>query len=173
MSFMRDVDLDHVARQVAARAPQVDLEGERVGARAGVEHPLQRRVRDDAAVPVELAVDLGRREARRQRAAGDHVLRADLVGGVVEVDEVAGPDVGGADAEADFLGVDPVEVDQAFEQRLERPDVVVGEVARIAGRREDRRRKARLEEFRRAQHQRRHRAHLVHELMLAGRCVKS
>ena len=106
MSFWRIVELDHVARQLAARAPQVDLEGQRVLARRGVEHPLQRRVGDDAAVPVILAVDLGRREARRQRAAGDDMRRADLVRGAVEIDEVAGPDVDCADAEAHLARID-------------------------------------------------------------------
>ncbi len=74
MSFWRDIDLDHVARQLAARAPQIDLEGERVLARPAVEHPLQRRVGDDAAVPVVVAVDLDGGEARRQGAARHDVL---------------------------------------------------------------------------------------------------
>ena len=53
--------------------------------------------------------------------------RSDLVGQAVEVGEVAGLDVGGADAEAGLFGVDAVEIDQPFEQRLERRDVVEGE----------------------------------------------
>ena len=46
------------------------------------------------------------------------------VGGVVEIDEVAGADVDGADAEAHLAGVDAVEIDQALQRRLERRGVV-------------------------------------------------
>ncbi len=49
---------------------------------------------------------------------------ADLVGLVLEVDEVAGLDVDRADAEAGLPGVDAVEIDQAFQQALERLGVV-------------------------------------------------
>ena len=104
---------------LAARAPEVDLEGERVLPRAVVDDPLQRRVRDEAAVPIIFAFDLDGREAGRQRAARHHVLGADRVRRVVEIDEVAGANVDRADAEAHFAGIDPVEVDEPFERRLE------------------------------------------------------
>ncbi len=56
------------ARHGAARAEQVDLQHhQRLAARMGVEHVLQRRVGDDAAVPVVLAFDVHRREARAAR----------------------------------------------------------------------------------------------------------
>ncbi len=164
--LLAHVDFDHIARQLAAGAPQVDLEGERVLARPGIEHPLQRRVGDDAAVPVELAVDLGGGKARRQRAAGHDMGGGDLVRLVVEIGEVAGPDVGGADAEAGLARIDPVEIHQALEQRLERRDVVEAEVPGIAGRREDRRRKARLEEAGCAHQHDAQGAPLVHDLVL-------
>jgi len=109
------VRLDHVAGQVTAGTPQVHLEGERILPRLGVEHPLQRRVGDDAAVPVVLAVDLDRWETRRQGAARHDVLRPDPMGLVVEVDEVPGFDVDRADAESLLLGIDAVEVDQLLE----------------------------------------------------------
>jgi hypothetical protein len=91
---------------------------------------LQRRVRDDAAVPIELAVDSAAGKPGGSEPLAMTCSRPDLGFIVVEVDEVAGLDVGGADAEAHFLGIDPVEIDQPFEQRIERRDVVVGEVRR-------------------------------------------
>src|ERR1700728_199237 len=57
--------LGHGARHPPAPAPQVDLEGECVTPRLALEHPLQRGIRHQAAVPVELALDLDRGEARR------------------------------------------------------------------------------------------------------------
>ena len=52
-------DFRHVARRLPLRAPKIDLEGERVLA-AGIvlNHPLQRRVGHEAAIPVLLAIDL-------------------------------------------------------------------------------------------------------------------
>ncbi len=118
-------DLGHGARQDAARAPQIDLEGERVARRTALEHPAQRCVRDQAAVPVVLALDLDRRKGRRQGAARHHVLGADAVGGVVEIDEVSGRHVDRTDAEARLAGVDPIEIDQPLEGRLQRRRIVV------------------------------------------------
>ena len=90
----------------SARGEQVDLEDHEVAPALLVEDVLQRRVRDEAAVPVGLALDLDRREARRQGAGGHDVLRADPVAPGVEVGEVAGADVDGADAEAGRPRVD-------------------------------------------------------------------
>ena len=89
--------LDQIARKLAAGAPQIDLKGERVLAGPAVEHPVERRIGDEPTVPILLTLDLGRREAGRQRAARHHVRRADLVGGAVEVDEVASANIDGAD----------------------------------------------------------------------------
>ena len=75
---------DHVveiAWQVAARAPQVDLERDRVLAGVARDHPLQRRIRDETAVPIELAIHLDGRTTGRQRPARHDVLGPDLVRG--------------------------------------------------------------------------------------------
>src|SRR5690242_12684560 len=107
-------DLSEAPWKLPVRAPEVDLEGERVLARTLLDHPLQRCVRDETPIPVVFALDLGRRKARRQRAARHHVLRADLVRAVIEIDEVAGAHVYSADAEAHFARIDAVEIDQPF-----------------------------------------------------------
>src|SRR5258708_15923739 len=44
--------LGHVAREGAARAPEIDLEGQCVLARLALEHPLQGRVRNPSPTPV-------------------------------------------------------------------------------------------------------------------------
>ena len=51
ISFWRVSALEQIARKLAAGAPQIDLEGERVLSRPAVQHPLQRRVGDETAVP--------------------------------------------------------------------------------------------------------------------------
>ena len=51
-------DFGKVSRHLAMRAPDVDLESERVLAWTGLDHPLQWRIGDETAVPVELAVNL-------------------------------------------------------------------------------------------------------------------
>ena len=112
-------DLGQIARNLAARAPEIHLKGQRVLARALLDHPLQRRVRDEASVPVELALDLDRRKAGRKRAARHHVLGSDRMRFVVEVDEIAGAHVHRADAEAHLAGIDPVEVDKPLERALQ------------------------------------------------------
>ena len=60
-------DLAKRARNGAAGAPQVDLEGQRVLALGAFEHPLQRRVGDQPAVPIMFALDLDRGESRAAR----------------------------------------------------------------------------------------------------------
>ena len=62
-----------------------------------VEHRLDRRVRQDAAVPIELAVDADRRKGRRQRAGRHHVADAERHFAAVEIAHLGGPHVGGAD----------------------------------------------------------------------------
>src|SRR6185436_14499004 len=53
------------------------------------------------------------------RAACHHVLGADRVRGVVEVNEVPAAHIDSADAEAGFSGIDPVEVDEALQRGFE------------------------------------------------------
>src|SRR5262245_45616797 len=113
-------NLGQIGRKLAAGAPEIDLEGERVLPRAVVGDPLQRRVRDETTIPVVFALDLGCRESRRQRAARYRVLRADRVRRRVEIDEVTGADVHRTDAEAHLAGIDPIEVDESLERCLEK-----------------------------------------------------
>src|SRR5260370_22381715 len=80
---------EHVARKLAACAPQVDLEGHGVAPRLLLDHPLQGRVRDEAAVPVVLAFDLDGGKTGWQRAARHDVLGADRVRRAVEIDKMA------------------------------------------------------------------------------------
>src|SRR3546814_1249675 len=85
------------------------------------EDVFERGVGDQAAVPVGLVADLHWCERRRQRARGHDVFDADADAAAVEVFEVAGVDVGGADGQPDLLVlVDAVEVDHPLERRAQR-----------------------------------------------------
>jgi hypothetical protein len=55
----------HVSRQGAAGAEQVDLEDQRAQIVFLLEQILQRRVRDDTAIPVVFTIDLNCRQRRR------------------------------------------------------------------------------------------------------------
>src|SRR5262249_31518374 len=46
------IGIGKIARQLARGAPEIDLEGERVAPGPAVEHPLQRRVGNDPAIPI-------------------------------------------------------------------------------------------------------------------------
>src|SRR5258708_20757330 len=70
---------EHVARKLAVCAPQVDLEGHGIAPRLLLDHPLQGRVRDEAAVPVVLAFDLDGGKTGWHRGARHNVLWADRV----------------------------------------------------------------------------------------------
>jgi hypothetical protein len=111
--------LEHVARKLATSAPQVDLEGHGVAPRLLLDHPLQGRVRDEAAVPVVLAFDLDRGKTGRQRAARHDVLGADRVRRAVEIDEIAGAHVDRPDAETCDASIQAVEIHQMLERALE------------------------------------------------------
>ncbi len=89
-------DLGHVARKLAPRAPEIDLESEGIlSAGVALDHPLQRRVGHEAAIPVLLALDLDGGKAWWEGAACHDMLRPDRMSGAVEIDEVAGPDIDG------------------------------------------------------------------------------
>ena len=100
----------------ALRAEEIDLEHQHALVAVHVEQMLERRVGEDAAVPVVLAVDIDGRKARRQGGARHDVLRPDAALLAVEVDRVALADVGGADAEAHVLGVEQLEIDEPLER---------------------------------------------------------
>src|SRR5271157_3911576 len=89
--------LVEVLRQRAPGAEQVDLRDQGIESGRIVEHIPQRRVGHDAAVPVVVALDDDRRQARWQRPAGHDVFRTDCLPLTVEIDRVAGVDVDRAD----------------------------------------------------------------------------
>ena len=109
----------------ADRVPHVHGEDQRVAARVVVEDHLGRRVGEDAAVPVELAVDAHGRERRRQRARRHDVLDADLHVAAVEVAHLAGAHVRGADGQPRLAAVDEREIDQLGQRLLQRRGRVV------------------------------------------------
>ena len=117
------VPVEHLpdrVRLVAHRVPEMDGEDQRVLARIVVEDRLGRRVGEDAAVPVELAVDAHRRKRRRQRAGRHHVLDVDRHVAAVEVVHRAGAHMGGADGQPRPAIVDQVEVDQVAQGVFQR-----------------------------------------------------
>src|SRR5215467_5898677 len=74
-----------VAWIVAACAKKVDLKGQRAVPWQRFQNVAQGRVRDQATIPVGLAIDLNRREARGQGAARHHVLRPNNLASTVEI----------------------------------------------------------------------------------------
>ena len=150
-------DFREVTRELAARAPEIDLKHQRVwqplARHTRVRHkPLERRVRDEAAVPILLALDLDGWEAGWQCAACHHMLGSDDVRPGVEIDEVAAAHIDGAKAETrvPVVGVDPVEVDEALEGGFEWPRVIVARRLDRAGWMKPRIEESRLEEARRS-----------------------
>ena len=79
------------------RVPDMDGEDQRVPPGIVVEHGFRGGVREDAAVPIKLAVDPHRREGRRQRTGGHDVPDAKPGVTAVEIAHLAGADMGGAD----------------------------------------------------------------------------
>src|SRR5262249_13321341 len=77
------------AWKVAACAKKIDLKGQRTVPWQRLQNVAQGRVRDQATIPVGLASDLNRREARRQSAARHHVLRPNNLVSTVEIDKVS------------------------------------------------------------------------------------
>ena len=145
--------LDQIAREAAARAPQIDLKGQRILARLAGKHPLQRRVRNKTAIPIMFALDFGGRKTRRQGTARHDMFHADIMRGVVEIDEIAGSHIHRADAETGNAGIDEVEIHQAFEGRFQRGNIVIAQGINVSRYERHRRRDPRLEEARRAPEQ--------------------
>src|ERR1019366_9561570 len=142
--------LDQIAWEAAARAPQIDLKGQRILARPAGEHPLQRRVRNKAAVPIMFALDFGGGQAGWQGAARHDMFGANHMRGVVEIDEVARLYIHRADAETRPSGIDEVKVDEAFESRFQRGHVVIAQRISVPSCERQGRRDSRLEKARRA-----------------------
>ena len=93
-------DFRHRAWLGADRIPEVDGEDQRVPARVVVKHHLGRRVGEDAAVPVQLAVDAHGGKCRRQRTGRHDVLHVQLAAAAVEIRHLAGAHVRGPDRQA-------------------------------------------------------------------------
>jgi hypothetical protein len=72
-----------------------------------------------------LAIDVHGGKTRGQRAAGKDMLWPDLDLRIVKVHKSSGPDVYRSDAEANFLGIDAVEIHMPLQCGFERVRVVV------------------------------------------------
>src|SRR6266850_233500 len=147
-------DALHARRQEPARREKVDLEDDALTLARLVDQVVERGVRSEPAIPVELAVDFQRRESGRQRAARHDVAHVQALRGRIEISHVAGAHVDRANREAKLARVEAVEVDQPLERVLEQRGVVVADGADAAARLQRRRRKARCEESGHAEQQR-------------------
>src|SRR5271156_1161819 len=111
----------------AERIPEVDGEDERVPARVVVEHHFRRRVGENAAVPVEFAIDANGGKRWRQGARGHDIPDAERPIPAVEIAHLAGPYVRGADRQARLSPIDQIELDDLGERALQwRGRVVAG-----------------------------------------------
>ena len=99
----------------AAGREKVHLEDEMATARVILDHVLQRRIGYQATVPIVLSVDFRGGKAWRQSAACEDVLRPDLGLRIIEVREISCPHVYGSDAEANFSGINAVEIDKPLQ----------------------------------------------------------
>src|ERR1700751_2360960 len=126
--LLAQIDVGQIARQFPARAPQVDLKCEGVFAWSSIQNPLQWRIGNEAAIPIEFAVDLSGGKSWRERAAGHHMRWSDLVCGVVEIDEVPGCDIHGTDAEASGARIDAIEINQVLQHSFEWSHIVEAQV---------------------------------------------
>src|SRR5260370_39420673 len=76
-------DCRHRARLGANWIPEVDGEDERVPARVVVQYHLSGGIGEDAAVPIQLAVDAHRRKCRRESTGRPDVLYLQLAAAAV------------------------------------------------------------------------------------------
>lgn len=161
-------NLVQIPGQAAAGREKVHLEDEMATARIILDHVLQRRIRYQATVPIVLSVYFHGGKARRQSAAREDVLRPYLDLRIVEIREIARPDVYGPDAEANFSGINAVEIDEPLQCGFQRARVVVAgwrvaepPVGRLS----------RREEVRLAERQRMHCADLLSKVEWQTRAV--
>ncbi len=156
-----------------AGAEQVDLKHQRIDLVVLVQQMLQRRVGNDTAVPEMIGADFHHRERGRQRAAGHHVFGPDHFLLVVEIQEVAGEHVNGADREVDLARIDQVEIHQLQQGLAQRLGVIIAGRGFRAGGTEPRVDIVRLEEAGLAQRRRHPRTGEVAGLAIdvAVRCI--
>ena len=142
-------DLELVTRHVATRIEEIDLEDLQIARGVvDVQHMLQRRVGDEASVPVMATVDLDRRKAGRQSAGGGDMAGIEPGLAIVEIGEIAGADVDRPQAEPGLAIIEEIEVNEPF-QRLHQglgvigayPQVRIGQ--QLMGRGQARRKEAR------------------------------
>ena len=95
-------------------------EDQGVSARIVVEHRFGRRVRQDTAVPIQLAVDPDGGERRRQRAGRHDVFDAEDAVAAVEISHLAGADMGGTDRQPRPATVHQIEIDELGQGLLQR-----------------------------------------------------
>ena len=105
-------NLVQIPGQAAAGREKVHLEDEMATAGVILDHVLQRRIGYQTAVPIVLSVYFHGGKAWRQSTAREDVLRPYLGLRIIEVREIACPDVYGSDAEANFSGINAVEIDK-------------------------------------------------------------
>src|SRR5215471_5807793 len=124
-------DLEEIAGKFAACAPEIHLKREGILAEAVLGDPLQRRVRDQTAVPIIFAFDLGWGKSGRQRTACHNVLGADGVRCSIEIYEITGAHIDRPDAQSGFAGIDALKIDEALKRALQQLRVV--EACRLQG----------------------------------------
>ena len=103
-------------------------EDQRIPAWIVVEHSFRRRVRQDAPIPIELAVDPHGGKGRRQRARRHHMLHRQFAVAAVEIAHFAGADMSRADRETRRAAIGQIEIDELVQRLLERNGRIIAGV---------------------------------------------
>ena len=111
--------LPDASRLFALRVPDMDGEDQRVAARSIVENRLDRRVRENPAVPVKIAIDAHGRESRRQRARRHYVTNGEGHVPAVEIAHLARADLGRPDGQSGRGPCDEREIDELGQRLLQ------------------------------------------------------
>src|SRR5258708_38526710 len=93
---------------------------QRVPARVVVKHDFGRSVRENAAVPVELAIDTDSRKGRRQSARSKNMPYRNVRRPAVEIAHLAGAHMSGPDREPRSIAIDALEIDKLQQRLLKR-----------------------------------------------------
>ena len=105
-------DFRHRGRLSAGRIPQMHGEDQRILARIIVKHRFRRRVRQDAAIPIEFTIDTNGGKSRRQGAGRHNVLCSEFAIAAVEIFHLAGAHMRSADRQPRRTFVDQIKIDQ-------------------------------------------------------------